>query len=97
MTFVAIRFATSTLALTGETVSTLPEMYHEISAALSVSGWTLMRTRIPRKSPNQSFDTRLCFHIDFAFIFDAFSSFASAGICRAAPLRRLIFWTSTGV
>ena len=33
MTFVAIRFATSTLALTGETVSTLPEMYHEISAA----------------------------------------------------------------
>jgi hypothetical protein len=64
MTFVAIRFATSTLALTGETVSTLPEMYHEISAALSVSGWTLMRTRIPLKSPNQSFDTRLCFHID---------------------------------
>jgi hypothetical protein len=31
------------------------------------------------------------------FIFGSFSSFASAGIRREAPCRRLIFWTSTGV
>src|ERR1700730_4931790 len=58
------------------TESRLP-LYHETSAALSVSGWTLMRTRIPLKSPNQSFVALPCFHT--AFIFGSFSSFASAG------------------
>ena len=45
---VAIRFATSTVALTGETISTLPDMYHEISVALPVSGWTQTRAENPR-------------------------------------------------
>src|SRR5271166_1498554 len=46
--FMAIGFATSTVALTGETISTLPDMYHEISLALPVSGSTRTRAESPR-------------------------------------------------
>jgi len=41
-------FCTTTVALTGETISTLPNMYHEISVALPVSGWTRTRAESPR-------------------------------------------------
>jgi hypothetical protein len=62
------------------------------SAGLSASGLSGISSRLPWRTQGRR--DRVQRLRNTAIIFDAFSSFASAGIGREASCRRLIFWTS---